>query len=495
MKALTKILSLMLALIMVAGLFVSCGNNPGGSETKAPETTKAPDESNDPEKILPDLPDERFDGYEYRIRVRGSDTSVWYTRGIDAEERTGDTINDATLERNNYLEEKYGITISTIEGGGVSGAVTQAVLNQLDEFDLALAGIDSLGSLAPKYVYDLKQLEFIDLEKPWYDQNFNAELSIGGRLYAATGDLPINDDNGTWGILFNKKLAEDTSMPNLYELAASGDWTLDKLYELSKTVTRDVTGDDLLDENDVWGFQTETYNTYAIIASAGERIAAKDENDLPYLPAGTERFQAVLEKAVQVCGDRSVSFLHSDYESKYSDVWNDCYIPAFTSGRVLFKMVGLQGLTIGRNMEDPLGVLPMPKYEVSQETTLSPVTVGNATAVFIPISVTDVRRTSIITEALFAESRYTTRVAFYETTLQKKYTEDEESKVILDQIIENRTYDLGSVYGWGGIVDKLQNLMANRSTNFSYTYKSLQRVAERALQQTVKSFDAAQNAG
>ncbi len=495
MKAFTKLMSLLLAVIMVAGLLASCGQTGTGTETtKAPVYTSTPGGDDDTtDRILPDLPEETFNGYEFRIRVYGPDTSVWKTIGIDAEERTGDTINDATLVRNNTLEERYDITISTIEGSGVAGSVTQAVLNQLDEFDLALTSMSSLGTLAPKYVYDLKQLEFIDLEKPWYDQNFNNEMSIGGRLYSTTGALPLNDDNGTWGILFNKTLAEDYTMPNLYELAASGEWTLDKLYELAKTVTGDDNGDDILDENDIWGFQTESYNAYAIIASAGERIASKDENDMPYLTANTERFQAVLEKAVQVCGDKSVSFLETDYVDKYSDVWNECYIPAFTSGRVLFKMVGLQGLTIGRNMEDPLGVLPMPKYEVSQETTLSPVTVGNATSVYIPISVTDIRTTSIITEALFAESQYTTRVAFYETTLQKKYTEDEESKLILDQIIENRTYDLGAVYGWGGLVTKLQTLMANRSTNFSSSYKSLERVANRALNQTIEAFEKAQN--
>ena len=144
-------------------------------------------------------------------------------------------------------------------------------------------------------------------------------------------------------------------------------------------------------------------------------------------------------------------------------------------------------------MEDPLGVLPMPKYEVAQEVTLSPVTIGNATCVMIPISVPDVRTTSIITEALFAESRYTTREAFYETTLQKKYTEDEESKLILDQIIENRTYDLGAIFGWGGVVSKLQTLLGQRSTNFSSTWKSLERVAKRAMEKTVEDFKKAEN--
>ncbi len=496
MKAFTKTLSLALAAVMLLCMFVSCGGNTtDGKDTSAPtDTTATPGtDKNEPVKIEPNLPDETFGGYEYRIRCIGSNTSTWVTLGVYAEDRNGDPINDQTLARNNYLEKVYDIKISAIEGSGVSGAVTQMVLNQTDDFDLALYTVDMIGTLAPKYVYDLKQLEYIDLEKPWYDQNFNKEVSIGGRLYATTGDLPINDDNGTWCILFNKRLAVDTNMPNMYSLAASGEWTLDKLYELAKTVTHDITGEGTIDDQDMWGFQTESYNAYAIIASAGERIASKDADDMPYLTANSERFQSALEKAVQVCGDKSVTYLETDYKDKYGDVWRESYIPTFTSGRVLFKMVGIMGLTVGRDMEDELGILPMPKFEEIQEVTLSPITVNNATCVSIPISVPNIRTTSIITEAIFAESRYTTRIGYYETTLKRKYAEDEESKLILDQIIENRTYDLGAIYGWGGIVSKLQTQLSTRSTNFASTWRSLERVAQSQMNKTIKEFQNAEN--
>ena len=96
---------------------------------------------------------------------------------------------------------------------------------------------------------------------------------------------------------------------------------------------------------------------------------------------------------------------------------------------------------------------------------------------------------------MFAESRYTTRVAFYETTLKKKYSPDEESIKVLDLVIENRTYDLGAIYGWGGVGDRINTLMENRSTNFASAWKSLERVTQRAMEQTVKQFAKAENVG
>ncbi len=497
MKRFSRISALLLALVMVFGMLASCNNTTDPGKTPA-DTTNAPSQSGGDtdsageEIIEPNIPEDvRYDGYEYRIRVKGEATH-WSTLAIDAETKTGEPINDATLERNNAIEDRFGITITAIEGSDVPNSVNQAVLSQVDEFDLAIINPDAISKVAPKSVYDLNQVKGLDLTKPWYDQNFNKEVSIGGRLYATTGDLVLNDDNGTWAILFNKTLAEDyTDIPNLYKLALDGGWTLDKLYEYSKIVAEDITGDQIMDENDRWGFQTESYNIYAMIAASGEKIASKDANDMPYLTANSEKFQAVLEKSINIFGDKSVSMYYNDYTSKYSGY--DFFIGTFNEGRVLMKMCGLYDLTLARDMEDEVGVLPMPKYDESQPTTKNPITVYNATCVAIPITVGDVERTAYITEAMFAKSRYTTRVAFYEQTLKKKYSPDEETKLVLDQVIENRTYDLGAIYAWGGVVSRISSLMENRSTNFASAWKSLERVTSRALQQTIKDFQKAEN--
>ena len=173
MRIFKRISALFLALLMMLGMLASCNSNTT-TVTSAPDTTSSPDTTNTQEpsqgnidaskeeKILPDLPDVRYDGYEYRIRCKG-DTLYWPTLGIHAEQKTGEPINDATLERNNFIQEKYGVTISSIEGDDVKGAVTQAVLSQVDEFDIAIIPMTGIASVAPKYVYDFKQLSHIDV--------------------------------------------------------------------------------------------------------------------------------------------------------------------------------------------------------------------------------------------------------------------------------------------------------------------------------------------
>ena len=501
MKKLSRITSLFLALIMLFGMLASCGTTPSDDDTPdttagSPETTGTPDtsdpglDSSKEEKILPDLPDVRYEGYQYRVRCVGSQRVHWETLGIDAEVKTGEPINDATLARNDYIEEKYGIKVVMVEGEDVAGSVIQGVLSQVDEIDIAVSAVSNISSVAPKSVYDLNQVKYLDLEKPWYDQNFNKEVSIGGRLYSTTGDLLINDDNGTWCVLFNKRIAEDHKIEGLYDLVFNGEWTLDKAYELAKLVTKEDSGDQTMNYNDIWGFVTESYNGYAMVASTGERIASKDADDMPYLTAGTEKFQTVFEKAVNILGDDSVVGFPADW-------WDDDpnWVNPFKEGRGLFVMAGLYDLDEVRGIDDEVGVLTMPKYDASQQIAYSPITVSNFTSVYIPISVSDIERTAILTEAMFAESRYTTRVAFYEQTLKGKYSPDAESKRVLDMVIDNRTFDLGAIYGWGGVITRLRTLMENRTPAFASSWKSIERIAESAMKKTVKEFEKAENVG
>ena len=490
MKKNSKILSMLMSLIMVLGALSACGKEPAIPPTVTPDATTAPGtETTAPlgEEIPePDLPEVRYDGQDFNIRVKG-DAVHWETLGIYAEQKTGEPINDATLERNNKIEEQYGVVISTIEGSGVAGDVVTSALSQTHDYDLAIDTLHQMSSVAPKSVYDLKQLQYIDLEKPWYDQNFNNEASIGGRLFATTGDLVINDDNATWCVLFNKRIASDYGIENPYKLVSEGKWTLDKLYELAKPVTHEDTGNDSYNYEDFWGLVTEQYNGYAMVASAGEKIASKDSSDMPYLTANTEKFQTVFEKAVTLLGDTSVACMIEDWSNDSN------YANPFKVGRGLFVMAGLYDLDEVREIDDEIGVLTMPKYEESQEVALSPVEIYCFTCAFIPISVADIEKSSVITEAMFAASRSTTRVAFYETTLKKKYSPDEETKLILDKVIENRTYDLGAVYGWGGVVSRAKTLMSNRSSNFASAWKGLERVATSAMNKTVKDFQKAEN--
>lgn len=69
------------------------------------------------------------------------------------------------------------------------------------------------------------------LDMPWYDAKCIQDLSVGGLLYAVNCDISTQHNNETSVVFFNKQLAEDFELGDLYELVNSGKWTLDKMYD------------------------------------------------------------------------------------------------------------------------------------------------------------------------------------------------------------------------------------------------------------------------
>jgi len=100
-----KIFALILLISMVFSLLMSCGDTTKDANTD--NNIINDDETNDVEndsaeetadvKILPDIPDADFDGYEFTILVSvNGEIEMW--NDFTAEEQTGDAINDAILE-------------------------------------------------------------------------------------------------------------------------------------------------------------------------------------------------------------------------------------------------------------------------------------------------------------------------------------------------------------------------------------------------------------
>jgi len=104
-----------------------------------------------------------------------------------------------------------------------------------------------------------------------------------------------------------------------------------------------------------------------------------------------------------------------------------------------------------RGMEANFGIVPLPKFDEAQTQYYSVVNPYTGVLLGVPKSVQDLERTSIILEAMAAESRYTLQPAYYDVVLQRKYTRDDESQEMLDIIFGNRIYDIGAVYSFGNV--------------------------------------------
>jgi hypothetical protein len=149
-----KILKLLCLFVMAGMVFAvaSCAKE-NEKEKLQSGKTETPGESVNGEntateeaevKILPDLPDQTFDGYTFTfLSFGGNENPDWVTadpREIvpQYETENGEPINDAVHKRNIMIEDKYKIKINMITTTDEIGKLNKAVKADTDEYDAVL---------------------------------------------------------------------------------------------------------------------------------------------------------------------------------------------------------------------------------------------------------------------------------------------------------------------------------------------------------------------
>jgi hypothetical protein len=142
-----------------------------------------------------------------------------------------------------------------------------------------------------------------------------------------------------------------------------------------------------------------------------------------------------------------------------------------------------------RNFEDEYGMLPLPKWDENQTNyyTMSP---GEHTVLAVPKTVKDVEFVGTIVEALSAESYKQVTPTLYEIALKTRYLRDNESKEILDIIIDGRMYEFGYLYdGFQGFAFMLSGMLGQNNNNFESYYQKKYNNARLHFKKVVKVFD------
>lgn len=119
-----------------------------------------------------------------------------------------------------------------------------------NSFDVILAGNSINPMITDGMLLDLNAMPYMDMTRPWYDQNANESLSIGHKLFVSCGELNIMDNDATWSILFNKAMAEDLGFDSFYDMVKAGTWTQDVLLSAMEAAAIDINGDGKRDASD-----------------------------------------------------------------------------------------------------------------------------------------------------------------------------------------------------------------------------------------------------
>lgn len=442
-----RTMSTIILLSMLAAA-VSCG---GGTSDDVKDTTDDASDAQISEEVTTEdpryavkeeLPEKNYDGYDFRVYMRAVD--VW-TDEMFSDEITGDVVSDAVYNRNRKVQERFNVNFSLITASddlAVDGM--NSILAGDDAYDLIVPHAQASFSYANRgLVLDWKSdLPYVDLEKPWWDQNARDSFDINGKLYVMVGDISYCSLAFTDCMLFNKALFDKYNEEYPYQKVLDGEWTFDEFSRIAKLCTEDLNGDgELKPEDDLFGYATYDWvGPIQVLYSGGGRVIHKNSEGKLELCYNTERNIQVYDKYFNLLKDDScyIESSRDDYQSMRRTV--------FASGRAMMMDGNLDDVSYMRDMKEDFGIVPWPKFDESCDGYAANVDAGT-NLYLVPITTADAERTSIILEALSAEGYRSVIPAYYEIALQKKYTRDDISVQMIDIIKDSRVFDIGYFFG------------------------------------------------
>jgi len=431
-----------------------------------------------------------YGGHDFRIMDRSDEQDPnWETIDVWAEAESGDTINDAVYQRNRILEENLNIKISENKVKNPYTDARTSIMAGGDDFDIFTDGLSLLATMAVEgYLVDLNTMDKLNLTESWWDQDLNRDLTIANKLFFCTGDISIMDNYGTWCVMFNKDIAENYDLDNLYEHVNNGTWTMQLMYDMAKEVTKDLDGNGTLEDTDQWGFLTESYNEYGLWAAGGQRITDKDKDDLPKLVAYSDKSVEVIQFVTQFTQDKASTLLADNV--KTGDGGCAFTNEHFGGGKALFIYGGMWLITKYRAYDVNFGVVPAPKFDENQERYYNTYSYANCTAYSVPTTAPDQARTGTIMEAMAEVSKYTLTPAYYEVALKGKYIRDEESAEMLDIILAQRAYDLGMIFNWGNMFSTITGMSTTSNADFASLYAKREKATLTAIEKFIDSLES-----
>ena len=495
--------------LLVLGLFlISCSaNNNGGPDNPAGNTDNAgnnnPAENQNAqnngqpaettEKITYDVPEMDCEGYNFKVVDRDGYLGMyWITIDLFAEAENGEPVNDAVYRRNRILEDKFNISISEIRREDVLTYVQKIIQSGSDDFDVAYPHMQQASALIQKgQILNLFDLPSLDFDKPWWDKTINDSITIAHKLYAAAGNITTTTNDATWTVLFNKDLLQEFALEDQYKLVRDGKWTLDVLYANSKAATKDINGDGVIDAEDQWGTIHQHECAYCLFAASGQKTIEKNSDDLPVLALNSDRSVSVLTKVIDFMSDDTAQMKADDSKntSKYKNVWDEITTKVFAEGRALYEIVNFDMAKTLRNMEANFGMLPLPKYDDLQPQYYSSLQYNNATVMCVPMTASNLERTSAILEAWAAESVDTLTKAYYDITLKGKHARDDESSEMLDLIFSTRVIDQGMFFNWSGMQSFFNDFSVKKKMDFTSAYEKAEPKWIKAIEKTLTAIE------
>ena len=488
----------MLALFLLSGIAVSCSDSAGDkvSETTpqsaaVADVTSAEEEETGNVSVKDNLPEDLdLGGMTVQIYSFSFETYDIIGKG----EETGDVVLDAVYRRTKSVAERLNADIKWSDSPQEKWTDFSSELNTVimagdDVWQIVFAaGNATIQSNRGALFTDLKDSEYLDYSQPWWWEEAMAEVSLDGkeRKYLV-GDIALSNYLKAGCYYFNKNIYADLyGDPNdLYETVIGGDWTVDRLIELSSGAYQDLNGDSAVNDGDLYGLKLGNAE-YLKHSEYGfdVRHYYRDENGYPVLDYDIDRGQKATDKLYQLLFDTMGNVYQTDY------VPNSDFAQRHTFFHASQLMAAFSDEL--RKMEDDYGIIPYPKLDEDQ-TEYHNLLHNSSSFVTIPITCKNVPEVCAVIEAMCSESFRSVVEPFYETAMKTKYSRDSDSgkciDIIHDVTKKNLAYEYNGQFGAGNLI---ADLLSNKKTNFSSTCEKQVSAANKKIAKAIAKLEAEQ---
>ncbi len=441
MNTMKRILASALAMLTVLSL-VACASDSADTDdttSASADTTGVTETSTEPsrESIADSLPELDFEGKSVKILTREEDP---YLGEIYVEEQTGEIVNDAVWQRNQTVTERLNVTIEPNARPGAWGphndfmamVRTNLLAEEVAPYDIISyyaycnSNFSSQGLL-----YNLFEVPHLDLDKPWWHQRFIDNAEVYGKLYMLAGDITLTSTSMRFAMFFNKNLVAEYTDTDVYSNVLDGSWTREYFGKITKDVYVDSNGDSTRDVGDLYGFDANlSYDGYA--TGCGLTYVKKTADGGYEFDLYNPKNEDIIETFYEMLSEKGVWYVDKQEQTRFPD------------GLSMFYVERLNYADKLREMKDDYGIVPMPKYDESQDDYYT-VADDNYSQVMVPYNAGDLELSGAVLELMCAESYKYVTPAYFETTMKDKYLRDDNSIKMLDLIVEGAYYDFAVV--------------------------------------------------
>ncbi len=434
-----KLNAKIITLILVAAMLlptVGCAseNNTPNSDTQnsGESISDSGSSETEAEELADNLPDKDLTGFTYRI----TGTDMTFADEFYVDELDGNIVNDAIYNKIATVEERFGCDIVLSESPGGDGDIKNVIMSGDDSFDIIQGHDIGMGTLSLEgCLVNVLEQPYFDFEKPWWPKNTVESLTVNGKMYLMANNISYFSMGETRVIFFNKTIAQDHNLGSLYQYVYDGTWTLDKMAELMKGVSKDADGNSIMDNKDIYGFLNPGYY-YCWIEPFDIEPYKKDENGLLYYDFDVEKGSKLLEKFYNLLYGGE-GFNETDWPLAQE---------MFSQGQALFMYETLKtAVNVFSTSDLVYGVLPMPKLDETQEEYRG----GFTDRPFaIPVTaINNIDNVCLITEALNIEGYRQVFPAYYELALKSRYADETDDAAMIDIIHDSAVMSFGYLYG------------------------------------------------